>query len=209
VSVETKDGGAAVDKLLALSERGETCEDDVTLLLLTAKSGISTVDADRENTLPAAPAEASLRIASDSETTWIAVLGHAVWKQALSLRAECLQALEAGRSAVIDLGACTMLDSTALGTLHELTTHAGPSTRLRIQNVPETIRRLFEELAMTHVLSSVVHRVQPLPVAMTTPPSGRDTEAHGLVLHAHELLAALSSHNAEQFGPVIEALRRG
>ena len=49
---------------------------------------------------------------------------------------------------------------------------------------------------MTQVLSSIADRAQPLPVATTAPPSGRDTEAHDLVLHAHELLAALSSHNA-------------
>jgi sigma-B regulation protein RsbU (phosphoserine phosphatase) len=209
LSVGAKDGGTAIDKLLTRSERGASCEDDVTLLLLTAESGISTIDADRAPTLRAAPTEASLRIASDGGTTWIAVLGHAVWKQALSLRAVCLEALDAGQIAVVDLGACTMLDSTALGTLHELTMHAGPSSWLRIQNVPETLRRLFMELAMTRVLSSIVDQAQPLPVAMTTPPSGRDTDAQDLVIHAHELLAALSSHNAEQFGPVIEALKRG
>jgi hypothetical protein len=68
---------------------------------------------------------------------------------------------------------------------------------------------LFVELSMTQVLSAIVSQAQPLPMAMTTPPRRRNTDARDLVLHAHELLAALSTHNADQFAPVIEALRHG
>jgi anti-anti-sigma regulatory factor len=125
-----------------------------------------------------------------------------------ALRDACLQVLDAGRGAIIDLGACTMLDSTVLGTLHELVTRTQPCTWLRVQNVPEGIRRLFVELAMNQVTSSIVDHAQSLPAGMTVLHARGDPRAHGFLLHAHELLAELSPHNAEQFSPVIEALRR-
>jgi sigma-B regulation protein RsbU (phosphoserine phosphatase) len=208
VSAEAKDGGTTIEKLLVLTERGGTCEDDVTLLLFTANGGTSTVDADQATSPSAAHTESLLRIGSEDGTTWVAVHGHAEWKDGPSLRKECLGTFDAGGSAVIDLGACTMLDSTILGTLHELVTRATPCTWLRIQRVPERIRRLFVELSMTQVLSAIVDCARPLPPGMAAIHDKGDSEARGLILHAHELLSRLSAHNAEQFGPVVEALRR-
>jgi DNA-binding NtrC family response regulator len=110
-----------------------------------------------------------------------------------------------GHSVVVDRAACTMLDSTMLGTLHELVVRAEPRASLRVQSADENIRGLFEELAMTQVLTALAPNPRSVPATMI------DLHAHGddaqsLVLHAHELLADLSAKNAAQFQPVIDAL---
>jgi sigma-B regulation protein RsbU (phosphoserine phosphatase) len=208
IRTAANDGPKAIDHLLALTERSGTSDDDVTLLLLTEHGGACTIDTDRETTPAATSAECILRIGSIDDTTWIALEGRATWKHGPAMRDACLRALDRGRSAIIDLGACTMLDSTLLGTLHDLVA-ISPSGSLRLQNVSEELRDLLVELTMTQVLSSVVDAPQPLPTEMASIVVKGDAGANGLVLRAHELLARLSPQNAEEFGPVVDALRRG
>jgi sigma-B regulation protein RsbU (phosphoserine phosphatase) len=206
-SAQAKDGGSAVDYLLASSERSGVSRDDITLLLLTADGGAPTVAPDRAIAVAAVPAELSLFTGSCEGTAWIALRGHATWVHATALRDACLRVFETGRSPILDLGACEMLDSTMLGTLHELTARAERCPPIRIQNVPDDIRRLFVELAMTRVESCIVEHAEPLPADLTAVRAKGDAGARSLILHVHELLAELSPHNAEQFNPVIEALR--
>jgi sigma-B regulation protein RsbU (phosphoserine phosphatase) len=208
IGAQARDGDDAIHDLLALARRDGNCEDDTTLLLLTAESGASTVDADTvevagDTIAPTVPTERPLRLGVVDDTTWIAVHGRAIWQVAPALRDACLQALAAGCKAVIDLGACTMLDSTVLGTLHELVSRGA-----RLQNVGDELRGLFIELTMTQVLSCVADRAEPLPARMTDVQIKGDAQTQSLILRAHELLAELSPHNAEEFAPVIEALRQ-
>jgi serine phosphatase RsbU (regulator of sigma subunit)/anti-anti-sigma regulatory factor len=207
----SKDGDSAIRDLLAVATRSGACEDDTTLLLLTAESGVSTVDADAtvaagEIAPDDATTECMLRLGVVDGTTWVAVQGRAIWKYGAALRDACLQAAGPGRRAVLDLGACTMLDSTVLGTLHELVSR-GFGLSFCIQNVSDDLRALFVELTMTQVLSCIADRAQPLPARMAAVPIKGEHQAQGLILRAHELLAELSPHNAEEFAPVIEALR--
>ncbi|MEP6865013.1 MAG: SpoIIE family protein phosphatase [Deltaproteobacteria bacterium] len=209
-SVVTKgdDGGRVIDRLLTWTEHGRV-EDDLTLLLVSANTGVSRVDADQVATHVTAHVTGPLSLGSDERTTWVVVRGRATWKDAAALRDTSIDALDAGRSVIVDLASCTALDSTMLGTLHELVVQA--ATRrgsLHVQSADETIRALFTELAMTQVLSSIASRAQPAPVHMDAPPPHSDAGARELVLHAHVLLAELSASNAEQFQPVIAALER-
>lgn len=206
IIADAKDGQEAIDNLFAwVGYKGTS--DDVTLLLLTAEAGVSTVHAAEASALPAAPHECGLRIASTDRTTWIAIQGHAIWKHASTLRDACREALGDRRRTIVDLGTCTMLDSTMLGTLHEIVTRTERGSSLCIHNVCEEIRRLFEELAMMKVLRCVVAGSEPLPTVMRSLRVNGVAGAEPLVLHAHELLAELSMRNSEQFAPVIEALR--
>lgn len=200
------DGARVIDHLLSWSQRGEGAEDDVTLLLVTARSGASTFDAFRAPTPTTPPHECAIAAGSRDATTWVAIRGHATWKDSSVLRATCLEALDAGRDVVVDLATCTMLDSTVLGTLHEIAVRAEPGRSIRLQGVGARIRGLFEELAMTQVLSSITP-VRRSPPAQMTDLSAAASAGEELVLHAHELLAELSAHNAEQFRPVIEAIQ--
>jgi len=203
----TEDGAKVVARLVRWSGRA-ACEDDTTLVLLTASAGASTFD-DDPTAKPevTAPASCGLSVGSARDQTWIAVLGPATWKDAAVLRATCVEALDAGRGVVVDLARCTLLDSTVLGTLHEVVVRAEPRHALHVQGVSLEIRALFEELAMTQVLASVAPSTEPVPLGMVPLRPEGDAAQH-LILHAHELLAELSASNAEQFQPVIDALQR-
>ena len=52
---------------------------------------------------------------------------------------------------IIDLRGCDYLDSTCLGTLHEIVLSRPGS--VSVQHMPDSIRALFEELHMSGVLS--------------------------------------------------------
>jgi phosphoserine phosphatase RsbU/P len=205
VASDAEDGARVVEHLRRWSERGE---DDMTILLLTAGSGASTVDADQATTFRAAPAECPLSVGSTDGTTWVVVRGRATWKDAGVLRDTCIEALDAGRSVIIDLASCTMLDSTMLGTLHELVARGEPRPSFCLQSAGDEIRVLFVELAMTRVLSVIALHARPAPGVMIDLQGRSDATTHGVVLHAHELLAELSASNCKQFQPVIDALRR-
>jgi sigma-B regulation protein RsbU (phosphoserine phosphatase) len=201
------DGAKLIGSLLTWSQRDRRVDDDMTLLLLTAGSGLSTFDADEAATPRAPSSGCTLSVGFAAGTTWVVARGAVTWKDAAVLRATCIEALDAGRHVVVDLADCTLLDSTVLGTLHELVMRAEPRRSLRLQGASDDIRGLFTELAMTHVLSSIAPGVQPAPGEMAEL-RVEGNAAMSLVLHAHELLAELSASNSEQFQPVIEALRR-
>jgi anti-anti-sigma regulatory factor len=204
----SEEGGATmIDRLLTRFEASEYADDDTTLLLLTASSGVSTFDGDAADPPRDVPRNCALSVGSSEGTRWVVVRGQATWKDAAVLRAKCMEALDAECHVVIDLASCTMLDSTLLGTLHELVARAEPDRSLRVQGASNAIRGLFEELAMTKVLASIAPTAEPWPAGMIDLRPEGDA-GQGLVLHAHELLAELSASNAEQFQPVVDALLR-
>ena len=210
VATHAQDGSSVIDALLGWTERGAHDDDDMTLLLLSANAGASTLDADADPvpTPSTTPCDGTLSLGADERTTWVVVRGRVIWTDAAVLRETCIDALDAGRSVIVDLAACIMLDSTILGTLHELVVKAEPRGSFHLQHVDETIRGLFIELAMTQVLSSIALDARPAPVSLLEPRPESAPTTPGLVLHAHELLAELSAGNADVFQPVIEALRR-
>ena len=116
--------------------------------------------------------------------------------------------LNSGRRLIIDLGDCEQLDSTVLGTFHELF-ERGSDLDIMLQNVSEPLRASFEELSMEPVLMRIA--AEPLPLPKVWQPIERS--AHSLarqrqrLLKAHEVLASLSEENREEFQSVIDALR--
>jgi sigma-B regulation protein RsbU (phosphoserine phosphatase) len=231
------DGARVIEQLLTSTARDEQADDDMTLLLLTASAGASTFESDQAAAPRVAPADCPLSIGSAEGTTWVLVRGRATWKDAAMLRDTCIEALDGGQSVVVDLASCAMLDSTMLGTLHELVVRAGPRqstsvpladekvmldgnvlgamherdtpprASLHLQSVGPDILALFAELAMTQVLSSIAPCAQTVPADMVELHAKGVVAAQDLILHAHELLAELSASNATQFQPVVDALR--
>jgi anti-anti-sigma regulatory factor len=118
--------------------------------------------------------------------------------------------LDGNRRLVIDLAGCEYLDSTVLGTLHELVTDAETrGAELQVQQVPQTLLDAFRELSMTAVLARISAEPLAIPERQRTvyvPEQSRRAHEQRL-LRAHEVLAELSEANRDEFSPVIHALR--
>jgi hypothetical protein len=110
---------------------------------------------------------------------------------------------------VIDLASCTYLDSTLLGTLHDIVTHADAAAPVRIHGVRPEIRKLFDELAMQPVIDHIAAADRPAPHAMRPLDGTAESPdaSRARILHAHELLLTLSEHNRSEFQAVVDALR--
>jgi anti-anti-sigma regulatory factor len=193
----------------------------VTLLTLEVCSGPSHLDNDpdddenpTEETL-SAPAEASvshspayeLWTSTDEHETYLALHGRGTWTGADAFRLHAKAALNAGHELTIDLANCTALDSTLLGTLHEIVTLAATG-HAHLRGPNEVVRGLFEELGLAEVLASIRSDEFEPPTEKTLVPEKQPTrDSHRLLLQAHETLSELSEENRERFSGVVEALR--
>jgi hypothetical protein len=99
------------------------------------------------------------------------------------------------------------MDSTCLGTLHEIV--SSHSDTVDLQGVSTTVRELFEELSMTAVLKHISIRSSPLPadMALIETASLSPQEQGARILSAHESLSDISTENREQFAAVVDSLR--
>ena len=105
---------------------------------------------------------------------------------------------------------CEYLDSTFLGTFHELSQRAEEAdVEFRLQGVTPAVEDLFAELGMESVMGRVVPRMLPLPTQMRPLRGAADERAQALrMLRAHESLAELSDRNRQEFDPLLALLRR-
>ncbi len=140
----------------------------------------------------------------------VSIRGRATWSHSAAFQHACAAALDSDRDVLVDLTLCTQLDSTLLGTIHELAMRAERAhLEFRLQGVTPPIRALLEELGMKPMLDHIVSVTLPLPTEMNTV-SGTDPDAKARwlrILRAHEALAALNERNRKQFDPLVEMLR--
>lgn len=182
--------------------------DDVTILLIDAHAGISWFDNGA-----AAPAAAASAVAPpDGDVVFygetesaahLALRGRATWMHCDAFHETAQAVLDAGHKLVLDLSGCEYLDSTFLGTVHELVARGD----VVLAGVTPAVRELFEELSMEQVLARIRADVPPAPelYALGT---GKDPAAvRRRILHAHEALSELSERNREEFRDVVESLR--
>lgn len=190
--------------------------DDITMLLLERNEGVSYFDEVSAET--ADPANAATPRASSPEpfhiarghaegTAFIAIIGTATWLCSHTLLETATALLQREPLLIVDLSRCEHLDSTCMGTLHEIVT--SQQNAVALQGVGEPVRKLFEELSMTAVLDHIRDDRQQLPDNMslvaTTSLSPRQQGER--ILSAHEILASLSEENEAQFRAVVESLR--
>ena len=147
----------------------------------------------------------------DPQRTTLSIRGHAKWTQSAAFHEACVGALAMGGAVTLDLTLCEHLDSTFLGTIHELVEHADRrDVELRLQGVMPPVEELFREVGMKRVMEHMVPVMLPLPSQMS-PLLGEDQERRSQtlrILKAHEGLAALSESNRREFDPLLEALRK-
>ena len=224
---ETLDGPGKLRKLYdgasaraKLSANGEGA-DDVTLLVLELRNGQSHLDNNPEDDgdsieeAPRDPAEApvsrshpcELWITTGEHDTYLALHGRGTWTSADAFRTHAKAALNEGRELTIDLANCTTLDSTFLGTLHDIVTlDAAGHAQLRGPN--KVVRGLFEELVLNEVIASIRTDEFEPPTEQALVPEDQPTrDSHRLLIQAHETLSSLSEENRERFSGVVEALR--
>jgi len=186
--------------------------DDITMVLLQRSEGESHFDSAiieekaSEQVLPAAHQLLLLQGHAD-QRGYMSISGNGTWTSSVGFYDVAIDLLKLYGGLTIDLGACEYLDSTFLGTLHEIgTANWG---EVVFQRVPASIRALFEELDMTGVIEMISSRADYLPDKMEPLHCAKEDVADQSrrVLKAHEILASLSDENQEQFRGVVESLR--
>jgi phosphoserine phosphatase RsbU/P len=187
--------------------------DDVTMVLLEASPGTSHYnDNTSDMEFEVAPQHSEPRItwAGSSPNYFICIAGRLTWTYGETMLAAASRLMDDGGSLTVDLSSCEYLDSTMLGTLHELVRHADTADcEVTFQGADRTLVEAFEELSMENVLRRIAaHRVD-LPEAQHEV-AMRETDLRrqqSRLLRAHEELAALSEANQKEFAGVIEELR--
>ncbi len=185
--------------------------DDITLLLLERAQGISHFDdaappQERHQPEPATTQPQLLQGAGEGHA-FISIAGSVTWLCSQALL-DCAKALlEQCTRLTVDLGSCEYMDSTCLGTLHEIVTSNADAVDL--QGVSAEVRKLFEELSMACVLDHISSDTTPLPTDMAAIDTmNLSQEQQGArILSAHETLASLSAENREEFKAVVDSLR--
>ncbi len=189
--------------------------DDITLLLLERGEGTSHFDdsvAPRQTqttTSSDTPSPAHSQLAAGAVTGhgFISIDGAVTWLCAHALLESACELLAKNDALTLDLARCKHMDSTCLGTIHEIVSANGDSVDL--QGVSAEVRKLFEELSMNAVLDRIQPEARPLPDAMTAIETASLTprQQGARILSAHETLASLSEENQEQFRAVVDSLR--
>jgi anti-anti-sigma regulatory factor len=115
-----------------------------------------------------------------------------------------LAVLDGGRRVVLDLSRCEYMDSTWLGTVHELVARGG----VVLSGVTPAVRAMFEELSMEQVQAAIREDIAAAPEFYALGTGGDDLAAvQKRILKAHEALSALSDRNREEFSDVVQSLR--
>ncbi|RLQ21726.1 response regulator [Seongchinamella sediminis] len=185
--------------------------DDITMLLLERAEGDSHFDdtpTREQRTESQQPvSQPHLHQGARPGQAFLSISGAATWLCSQSLLDAARNLLAQHGHLSIDLADCDNLDSTCLGTLHELVCEH--DREVGLQRVPDNIRALFDELSMGKVMDHISEDSEPLPDAMQTLHSDAvNPDQQGRrILRAHETLAALSEGNRQQFAAVVESLR--
>jgi sigma-B regulation protein RsbU (phosphoserine phosphatase) len=211
------DAAAAFEGLFGLAgaERDpRPMEDDVTVLMLAARSGDSILDNGAPPPLasPGPPtSDGATLVGVDAGRKTLSIQGNGDWTGSAVLHAECVAAIEERHNVMIDLTLCHQLDSTVLGTIHQLCELADDAeVEFRLQGTAPSVEALFEELGMQNVIEHIVPCMLPLPTKMAyldADDSNSWTRAQRLLL-AHEGLASLNERNRREFGPLLAQLRQ-
>lgn len=182
--------------------------DDVTILLIDAHAGASWFD--NGAGMPEATASGAPRPESDvvfygesDHAAHLALRGRATWLHCDAFHETALAVLDGGRPLVLDLSACEYMDSTCLGTVHELVARGG----VVLTGVTPAVRALFEELSMAQVLAAIREHGPAAPPLYALGTGDVRAAVQQRILQAHEALSALSERNREEFKEVVESLR--
>lgn len=205
----------ALEKLLTRVAAGQerSDRDDVTLVLLNFTSGENRFDESGESVkltvVDEGTTDAISYVDTDKES-FLVFAGRITWMYAQTLYNHVMPVIEAGRQVILDLRDCTLLDSTLLGTLHELVVRAEKTgVPIRLQQASPELVAAFEELSMQQVLGCFLEEPIPLPAERHKLDliDISQSQHQARLLKAHNVLAELSEDNQSEFTSLIETLR--
>lgn len=152
--------------------------------------------------------------------SWIRCEGKGSFLNSSILKSFADQRLAAGeRSLVVDLSACTGMDSTFMGTLAGIAARLSALDEggtLQIAEPGERNRRSLEDLGLDFLMdidppaASWRGSIDTIRAALDAPPTGplpRPQQARH-VLEAHQTLSDLNPENAREFEGVVKTLER-
>jgi DNA-binding response OmpR family regulator/anti-anti-sigma regulatory factor len=206
-----------VERLSGGHGDGDPDRDDLTALLLEAAPGPSRFEnrpggVRKARALPSRTGEPVLWYGETGDLCYLEVRGRGTWTDSDAFHETAEGILDTSRPLTLVFSDCDYLDSTFLGTIHELVSRhdAEGDATLELRGVSAAVRREFEELGMQRVLRAVSdapverpEKMQPLSTER-----GVSSDSRLRVLRAHEALASLSARNQERFLAVVETLRR-
>jgi len=203
---------ALLGKLFDAATRAVEGErDDITMVLLERSDGQSRYKTEQmPGHEPATPTGSHVKILKGVEgrrKAFIAISGNGTWARSNAFFDAANELIRRYGNLTIDLGTCDYLDSTFLGTIHEIVANDGD--KVRLQRVSPRVRALFEELDMRNVVGLISMLTDELPAEMTSiaDVDVGDPEHSRRVLKAHEILASLSEENQQRFKGVVDSLR--
>jgi sigma-B regulation protein RsbU (phosphoserine phosphatase) len=208
-----EDGYAVTHRLYEAARESSPGEDrdDITILLLQVREEQGRFDhaVDPERAPRATPTGVKLSCGECAEYTFFRIEGRGTWTDSQDFYEVARGVAESGRSLSIDLQDCVYLDSTFLGTIHELVTASvAAGGEPALQGIRPELRRLFEELCMDAVLAHADAPERSAPVGLAPlERSADDLRRQQRVLRAHETLSSLSASNREQLEQVVQSLR--
>ena len=196
----------------ALASEAPPGIDDVTVVLLTASAGPSTLDHGEPPQAEAAALVAThgdVQAGTESGRAGLAIVGRGDWSSSCAYYDAGRAAVDRGDTLTLDFARCEFLDSTLLGTIHDLVGCAERAgCEVVLQGITPPVAELFEELGMQRVIDHVRLRTVPLPRSMRSVVTEIDDRARAdRLLSAHEGLARLNAQNRRAFDPLVRMLR--
>ena len=179
--------------------------DDLTALLIVNADGESRFDngsAEARELASTIPTDSVVYCGESGDTWYLALRGRGTWKHSEVLYETGRAILEEHHPVVLHLGDCEYLDSTMLGTVHELVSRGN----VRVQGVRPPVEALFQELSMERVLRAISQGDLPQdlqPIAH----DAAQTQIRSRIQNAHEALSSISSSNEARFRDVLNAIR--
>jgi sigma-B regulation protein RsbU (phosphoserine phosphatase) len=198
------------------AREGRAAGDDITLLLVSSGDVESTLDnisPQRSSSTPLSKSDASpasIMMGSDDRGAVIRIEGSGTWTHSATFFERAKLVVNDDQPLSIDLSCCSYLDSTFLGTIHEVVAIADRRhTSVKLQGVVASVLSEFSELGMERVLGHLSSELRPIPAHMEAlQRKGEEAVDQGRLLRAHEALAVLNEQNRSEFHNLIEALRR-
>ena len=200
-------GSVLLQRLMASAHHSGEDRDDMTLLLLEAAQGTSQFNnvAGSTSSFGSVIKPTCAWYGERDKEAFLQIRGRGTWQDCDAFYDTAQALADDLKPVVIDLSACDYLDSTFLGTVHELVT----GSKVRLQSLTPSVRATFEEMDMSDVLRAADQPATPLPEELTPLSSvaAAGSASQKRILRAHETLSELSDRNKSKFAGVVEAMR--